>query len=184
MKLLVLGTVLIAMLFGSDGARAAEPSCNYEWVLINTDGSKPTADQYAEKSRREAECRKNQVDQKQREAEARLQKEIGERDDARRAEAEKREEAAEKAREREIDAAMKKQDEMLKGMGVTLPSGVDLGDDDGDDGDGQAAGDTEIDPIELQMYQQMVENGIAPGCKGKQDAALIACVDEVIDAEE
>lgn len=68
---------------------------------------------------------------------------------------------------------MQDQNDMLKGLGVNLGGmSIDAGDD-----------DEEYSATELQMYQRMVDDGAAPGCKGLSGAALVNCVDEVVEAE-
>lgn len=173
-----------------ESARAAE--CDFTWILINTDGSKATPDQHAEKARREQECKQRLADERRdgplararlssefkidaaklsdREAIGRLQQLLDER---KRAEddAQAREEAIGQAqRASQEGKLMDEQREMLNGLGVKL---------DEDDAQDDAA----IDPSELQMYQEMIKNGIAPECKGKNDQALIGCVDEVLEKE-
>lgn len=68
---------------------------------------------------------------------------------------------------------MDQQSQMLKRLGVTLEE-ADENEEGEEDG---------VDPTELKMYQEMLKNGLAPGCKGKQNEALIDCVDAVLDWE-
>ena len=72
---------------------------------------------------------------------------------------------------------MDEQSQMLKLLGVTLEE-ADESEDGEEDGDEDG-----VDPTELKMYQEMLRNGLAPDCKGKQNEALIDCVDAVLDAE-
>ncbi|HNP62655.1 MAG TPA: hypothetical protein PKH39_01910 [Woeseiaceae bacterium] len=72
-------------------------------------------------------------------------------------------------------AMMQGQNEMLKGLGVDLG---DLADD-----EEEMDEDEEYSPVELQMYQRMVDEGMAPGCKGLSGADLVDCVDDALDEE-
>lgn len=83
-----------------------------------------------------------------------------------------RQEAAGSRRMSQIDQAME-QDQMLKGLGLDLGG---LGDGGGSDSD--------VDAAELQMYEQMVDRGVAPQCRGQKGEALIDCVDAVMDADD
>lgn len=197
MNLFARVSIILVLSFGgiSSPAFAADPECNYNWMLANDDGSKATAAQYAEKDRREAECRRNLADQKQRaanararlkgefkvdagtmsdsEAIARLQEEVDRRAEAQNDASERRAEAAEQKRMEQASSMLDKQDRMLKGQGVNMKtSAADELDED------------EIDPTELQMYQRMVDQGAAPQCKGRKGEALITCVDAALDEEE
>ena len=176
-----------------------ERDCNYAYMLMNEDGSKPTAEQHVLKEQREAECRRNRADRQKRavsararlksefqvdgssmsdrEAIARLDQEIAKKAEAEREASERRAEAAEQERMKQVSAALKQQDQKLKGLGYKLRTAPASDDDEGSD-------DEELDAAELQGYQQMVDNGAAPQCKGKKGAALIDCVDAVLDAEE
>jgi len=44
--------------------------------------------------------------------------------------------------------------------------------------------DAEADAFELRMYQQMIDSGLAPQCKGMTGSAMITCVDRVMDGDE
>lgn len=187
--------LIAAALFASFHVQVtvASEDCNYNWILANTDGSKATPDQYAEKERREKECKRNQAETKQRGAAARkrlkgefgidasglsdseaivqLNAEVNQKKNDASAAAEAKANAAEKRRQDQNDALLKKQDEMLKEMGVkpnALAAGV------ADDSD-------EPDPAELQQYQKMLDSGIAPHCKGKKGWAMIDCVDQAME---
>ena len=72
-------------------------------------------------------------------------------------------------------AMMEGQSEMLKGLGVDLG---DLADDEEEMDENE-----EYSPMELQMYQRMVDEGVAPGCKGLSGADLVDCVDDALDEE-
>ncbi len=100
------------------------------------------------------------------------------------AEAEQAKVAAASNREAERHAAeqmkagqemLKQQDEMLKGLGVNLGSRSRTHEDCPDD---------DYEASELNMYQFMVDQGVAPQCDGLTCAELVDCVDEVVDAEE
>ncbi|TVO78443.1 hypothetical protein [Sedimenticola selenatireducens] len=188
-------TLSTLLLIGSHAMSFAE-ECNYNWILANTDGSKATKEQYIEKDRREAECKKRVTDQAKKvsnarqrlknefkidpsgmtddEAIARLSEEQNNRRQAKEEAEARRQEAADEKRMSQIDQMMDKQNQMLKGLGVTL----------GSMGAGGASNDSDIDPAELQLYQQMVNNGVAPQCKGKQGEALIECVDIAVDGKQ
>jgi len=69
------------------------------------------------------------------------------------------------------EAAIQRQDEMLRPLGTSVEAlGVP----------GPDASDEEFDAAELRMYQQMIDNGLAPGCRGRQGQELITCVDEAL----
>jgi hypothetical protein len=51
-------------------------------------------------------------------------------------------------------------------------------------GEDEEAADAEVDAFGLRLYQQMVDNGLAPECKGKTGAALIDCVDKALGTDE
>lgn len=100
------------------------------------------------------------------------------------AEAESQRIAAERDREGEKYAAaqrqagqqmMEEQNAMLRGLGVNLGSSKSTG---------AACDDDEIDGTELSMYQTMLDNGVAPQCRGLTCGELIDCVDEALDEEE
>lgn len=67
------------LLLGAVATAANAEECNYTWILISEDGSKPSPAQYAEKDRREAECRQRVADEKQQvgNARKRLDSEFG-----------------------------------------------------------------------------------------------------------
>lgn len=198
MKRLGLSVLSAIWLLTGTGLAHAEENCNHQWMLITEDGSKPTQDMINQKNEREAACRKRNADAKKEAANARerLQKDFRvdagnmtdheaiqrlaeEVDNRRRANEEasaRREEAAQAEQANRFGKLMDKQNKMLKGIGV------DMGDDDDEEGDSESADG--IDPVELQMYQRMVDGGAAPQCKGKKDEALINCVDRVLDEEE
>lgn len=191
-------TAFGAMLLVTSADFSLAEECNYNWILANTDGSKPTKEQYDEKQSREQQCAKRIADEKHRAANARtrLKKEfevddsglsdaeavvrLEEEIDNRRREQEeaenRRQEAAEQKRMGDIQQLMDKQDKMLQGLGVNMggPAAASGGD----------SNESDIDPIELQMYQKMVDEGVAPQCKGKKGEALIDCVDAAIDEKE
>jgi hypothetical protein len=184
---------LIALfaLFSPESALAEE--CDFTWVLVNEDGSKATPEQHAEKARRETECKQRLADQKRDGAAARarlaseFEVDASKLDDVQainrlQSELDARKRAADDAQERrrlleesqrasQAGKLMDDQSKMLQELGVEI-------DEDGDEGD-----DEGVDATELKMYQEMLRNGIAPQCKGKQDQALIDCVDDVLDAE-
>jgi flagellar biosynthesis GTPase FlhF len=69
---------------------------------------------------------------------------------------------------------IQQQNEMMRGLGVNLGGlTVPSGDSDEDDS-----------AFELKMYQDMIDNGVAPQCKGKDGDELIACVDAALDVED
>ena len=71
---------------------------------------------------------------------------------------------------------MQEQSDMLQGMGVGLAGmSIDASD---------TLSDDEFSETELRMYEKMVEDGAAPGCKGLKGAALVDCVDAAIYEEE
>lgn len=70
---------------------------------------------------------------------------------------------------------MQEQNQMLQGLGVNLGS-TSVKHEDCEDDDYYAD--------ELNMYQAMVDNGIAPQCNGMTCAEFVDCVDAVLDAEE
>ncbi|MDX1498786.1 MAG: hypothetical protein R3176_02750 [Woeseiaceae bacterium] len=101
-----------------------------------------------------------------------------------RAEAEQAKVAAASNREAERHAAeqmkagqqmLEEQDAMLKGLGVNLGSTSRKHQDCPDD---------DYEAAELNMYQAMVDQGVAPQCDGLTCAEFVDCVDEVVDAEE
>jgi len=49
--------------------------------------------------------------------------------------------------------------------------------------DDEDVADAEADAFEMRIYQQMVDSGLAPGCKGMTGDALVACVDAALDDE-
>jgi len=191
-KLVCLALALPCLLSFPKFAPAQE--CDYTWVLVNTDGSKPTADQHAEKQRLEQECKKRVADEKaggaaararlasefdidasklsDAQAIARLQQEVDARQQAQEQAEARRAAIAEAQQASQQGKLMDSQAEMLKNLGVSL-----------DDGDDQDADDGGVDPAELRMYQEMLKNGIAPQCKSKTGEALIDCVDAALDAE-
>jgi hypothetical protein len=170
---------------------ALAEECDFTWILINTDGSKPSAEQHAEKDRKERECKKRLADEKRDgaaararlgsefeidsgkltdgQAIARLAQELDARKRAEEDARARREALAQSQQADQVQEMIDRQGQMLRGVGVNLD------DDDEDDGG--------VDPIELQMYQEMLKNGIAPECKGKKDQALIDCVDAVLEQE-
>lgn len=81
---------------------------------------------------------------------------------------------------------MQQQDAMLRNMGIDAQSipGMEEDDEDYDEDEDEPTNSSGVDPVELQMYEDMVRNGVAPKCKGMKDMALIDCVDAAIDAEE
>lgn len=186
--LAILATALCSLAFTQVSVANSE-DCNYTWVLWNEDGSPTTPEQHTEKERREAECKRNKVETQRQAADARkrlqsefgidasglpdneaigqLQSEIDKKKSAEKDAASAKALAAEKQRQTSIDAAMKKQDDMLKGMGVNM--GV-MEADASDDSDPPSA-------VELQMYQKMLDEGVAPHCKGKKGWVMIDCVD-------
>ena len=100
------------------------------------------------------------------------------------AQAEQEKVAAASARESERYAAeqmkagqqaMREQDQMLKGLGVNLGGSSAAGSDDCGD-------DYEAD--EIQMYQAMINNGVAPQCRNLSCGELVDCVDEALGEEE
>ena len=50
--------------------------------------------------------------------------------------------------------------------------------------DDEEASDAAFDKFELKMAQQMIDNGLAPQCKGKKNQELIDCVDRVVNGDE
>lgn len=185
------------MLTGTSLAHAEE-NCNYQWMLIAEDGSRPTQDMIDQKNEREAACKKRNADAKKEAANARkrlqndfkfdagdmtdqeaiqrLTEEVENRRRDNEAANTRREEAFEAEQASRAAKLMDRQNRMLKGMGVNM------GDDEDEESDSDSADG--IDPVELQMYQRMVDGGVAPQCKGKKDEALIECVDKVLDEEE
>jgi hypothetical protein len=103
----------------------------------------------------------------------------------RRDEANKRQEAAADDWAEKGSSMMEQQNEMLRGMGVDPKSipGLDEDDEEYEDDD-YGSDDSDVDAMELQMYERMIAEGVAPACKGQKDQDLIDCVDEVLDAEE
>jgi hypothetical protein len=51
-------------------------------------------------------------------------------------------------------------------------------------GDDEEAADAEAEAFGLLIYQQMVDSGLAPQCKGKTGDDLIECVDAALDEDE
>ncbi len=175
-----------------------ERDCDYSYMLVNEDGSKTRAEQYAKKDQHEAECRRDNADHKQRaanarvrltgefkvdsggmsdkEAIARLNEEIGKKAEADKNARELRAQQAEQQRMNQASAMLDKQDQMLKGLGVNLRTSR------AEDEEGPS--DAEYDATELQMYQTMVDQGAAPQCKGKKGAQLVVCVDAALGEEE
>jgi len=43
--------------------------------------------------------------------------------------------------------------------------------------------DSEADAFEMRIYQQMIDSGMAPGCKDLKGDALVTCVDAVLDEQ-
>ena len=172
-----------------------EDKCNHTDVLINEDGSKPSAAQYALKERLDEQCREDKAKMHKkavsarvtlkkkyhidasgmtdREAVYRLEKEEEDAKQAREQAKERREQEAASQREKQMNSIMKQQNNMMKSMGIDLPSGG------GSDDDQGAADD---DKMQEQMYRKMVDGGAAPQCKGKKGDALIKCVDAAMDA--
>lgn len=104
----------------------------------------------------------------------------------RRDEAAKREEQAADDWATKGASMMEQQNEMLRGMGIdpkSIPGG-DEDEDEYDEEDDDYGSNDSVDPMELQMYERMIANGVAPECKGLKGEDLIDCVDEVLDAEE
>lgn len=66
-------------------------------------------------------------------------------------------------------------DAALRSLGVD-PDALNSDDDD--------VSDAEADAFGLRMYQQMIDNGLAPQCKGKTGDDLIDCVDAALDSDE
>ena len=183
--------VTVASAFFFVQTSVANEECNYTWVLVNTDGSAATADQYAEKDRREAECKRMNAETRQRgaDARARLQSEFGvdagsmsdseaiarlasetsKRRNAEQAAAEADAERAEKQRQEHNDALLRNQDAMLESMGLSVDAV--LGDEDENDDE------DEVDPAELKQYQEKLDNGVAPHCRRLTGWAMIDCVD-------
>ena len=92
---------------------------------------------------------------------SRLQSEIQTRDAAREAAEQRKREQAQAQQEQKIRDLVKKQDATAqKAFGKNTD---ELGDDE--------------DAEEVSMYEQMVQHGVAPQCRGKQGRALITCVD-------
>ena len=84
---------------------------------------------------------------------------------------------------------LRQQNDTLRGLGINL-GGLGLGDDEDDEGSidddelSEEEEDAAFDAMEQRMYQQMVDQGAAPECRGMRGAALIDCVDAVLDAED
>ena len=189
LKLLILLTVLMYT-----GPAFAMDECNFNWMLANEDGSKVTKAQIAEKEEREKACRKRVAEEKKqannartrlkkefkvdgskmtdKEAIARLDEEVMRSAAARKEAEERRREAQHDKQVQHADELMKKQSDMLKGMGVNMGGGFGEGSDD------------EADAAELHAYQKMVDSGVAPKCKGKKGEALINCVDAELDKQQ
>lgn len=170
--------------------RVFAEDCNFNWVLFNEDGSKPTKAQHAEKKQKETECKQRVADEKQQarnardrlkkefkvdaskmtnnEAIVRLNEEVQKRADARKAEEERQNEARDNARMKQADELMEKQNRMLKGAGYNIEGLM-------------GESDEQADAAELQAYENMVKQGVAPKCKGKKGDALINCVDAELD---
>jgi hypothetical protein len=69
----------------------------------------------------------------------------------------------------------------VQGEAAARSLGIDL---DALDSDDEEESDAAVDAFGMQLYQQMINNGIAPECKGKQGDALIECVDAALDVDE
>lgn len=139
--------ILAALIYA--GPTLAE-DCNFNWMLASEDGSKPSKEQYAEKDRREKECTSRVADEKKqaqnaptrlkkefkvdaakmtdKEATARLNEEVKKQADARKADEARRQEAHQNKQMQHADELMKKQSDMLKGMGVNMESASDESD--------------------------------------------------------
>ena len=105
---------------------------------------------------------------------------------ARRAEANAEQQRVQAQREKEANAAaaqqvqtfqkaVEQQNKTLQGLGVNL-GGIKIPSADSDDDEDLAT--------QVQMYKQMLGNGIAPQCKGKDGQELIDCVDEALGADD
>jgi hypothetical protein len=101
------------------------------------------------------------------EAIIRLRDEVQARDEAQEQEKQRRREQAESQQEKQRRKVLDKQDAVLK---ETI--GMDSDEIANDEGAAQE-----------KMYEKMVQQGVAPQCRGKKGAALIACVDKVLDAQ-
>lgn len=190
---LTVAALALAML-GTSPTHADEVDCNFTYLLYAEDGSGASQEMVEAKEQREAECRQRKIedakeakharkrlekefgvaaaDMTDREAIARLAEEVNRREREEKEAADLRAERAEQARMNKADKLMSRQNSMLKSLGVDMAS-----DDEDED-------DYGVDPVELQMYERMIANGVAPNCKGQKDQALIDCVDEALDAEE
>jgi hypothetical protein len=97
----------------------------------------------------------------------RLRDEIHDRDAAREQEEQRKREQAESQQDERQRELMRKQEAVLKG---TFGKGSDeIADDE--------------DAAQEKMYEQMVQKGVAPQCRGKKGEALIDCVDKAMDAQ-
>ena len=67
------------------------------------------------------------------------------------------------------------QKEALRSLGVDPDAAMS---------DDEDTSDAAFDKFELRMAQQMINNGLAPECKGKKDQELIDCVDRVVGGDE
>jgi len=173
-----------------------EENCDHRDILINTDGSKPTKEQYAEKARRDKQCLEDKARIHKQAITARVtlkkkfnidasnmndwdtvyrlnQEEETARINAAEAKEQRRLEDMEK-RENQIQSIMKQQQSMMKAMGVDVPS-------DNDEDKTEQQEDAEQAKIQQQMYQSMVDGGAAPQCKGKTGDALIECVEAAVE---
>lgn len=200
-RILVTAMILTIAISDTEYLQADETDCNYAWMLASEDGSKPSQEMIDAKNQREADCRQRKTDSKKeadnarvrlgnefdvdagdmtdQEAVRRLAEEVDQkrRDDEE--EADLRADQADRARASDINQMMDRQDKMLQGLGVSMNTG-----DNDDDYADEDEYEDDIDPIELQMYQRMVDGGAAPQCKGRTGAALIDCVDEALDEDE
>jgi len=94
----------------------------------------------------------------------RLHDEVQARDAAKEAAEQRQREQAEARREKQIQDTVKKQDAIAqKAYGMNTD---EVGDDE--------------DAAEASMYEQMVQHGVAPQCRGKKGRALIDCVDAAL----
>ena len=71
--------------------------------------------------------------------------------------------------------ARTQQKEALRSLGIDPDAAMS---------DDEDASDAAFDNFELKMAQQMIDNGLAPECKGKKDKELIDCVNRVVEGDE
>ena len=67
------------------------------------------------------------------------------------------------------------QSEALRSLGIDPDAAMS---------DDEEASDAAFDNFELKMAQQMLDNGLAPECKAKQDQELVDCVNRAVDGDE